>query len=137
MERKIEQQLIQWKNKTHDRKPLLLNGARQVGKTYILREFGSKEFKNVVSPVRSVLPIRMLYSHIQNNNREKLRSCSIPPAKQFFTYNVSGKRFNPASMIYFLSCRVRSLRESISAFNAMRSSSASSSAATSTSYSSP
>lgn len=48
MERKIEQQLIQWKNKTHDRKPLLLNGARQVGKTYILREFGSKEFKNVV-----------------------------------------------------------------------------------------
>lgn len=48
VERKIEQQLIQWKNKTHDRKPLLLNGARQVGKTYILREFGSKEFKNVV-----------------------------------------------------------------------------------------
>ena len=48
MERKIEQQLIQWKNKTHDRKPLLLNGARQVGKTYILREFGSKEFKNIV-----------------------------------------------------------------------------------------
>lgn len=48
MERKIEQQLIQWKNKTHDRKPLLLNGARQVGKTYILRKFGSKEFKNVV-----------------------------------------------------------------------------------------
>lgn len=28
--------------------PLLLNGARQVGKTYILREFGTKEFKNVV-----------------------------------------------------------------------------------------
>lgn len=28
--------------------PLLLNGARQVGKTYILREFGAKEFKNVV-----------------------------------------------------------------------------------------
>ena len=48
VERKIEQQLIQWKNKTHDRKPLLLNGARQVGKTYILREFGSKEFKNVI-----------------------------------------------------------------------------------------
>ena len=48
MERKIEQQLMAWKNKTLDRKPLLLNGARQVGKTYILREFGDAEFKNVV-----------------------------------------------------------------------------------------
>lgn len=48
MERKIEEQLYSWKNKGKDRKPLILNGARQVGKTYILREFGAKEFKNVV-----------------------------------------------------------------------------------------
>ena len=48
MRRKIEQKLIAWKNKGSARMPLLLNGARQVGKTYILREFGAKEFKNVV-----------------------------------------------------------------------------------------
>lgn len=48
MRRKIEQKLIAWKNKGSARMPLLLNGARQVGKTYILREFGTKEFKNVV-----------------------------------------------------------------------------------------
>lgn len=48
MRRKIEQKLIEWKNKGSARMPLLLNGARQVGKTYILREFGTKEFKNVV-----------------------------------------------------------------------------------------
>ncbi|MDD6036820.1 MAG: AAA family ATPase [Lachnospiraceae bacterium] len=47
MKRSIEEKLLEWKNK-RDRKPLILNGARQVGKTYILREFGSSYYKNVV-----------------------------------------------------------------------------------------
>ncbi len=38
--------LIAWKGKPH-RKPLILNGARQVGKTWLLREFGRTQFKNV------------------------------------------------------------------------------------------
>ena len=45
MYRKIWKELIAWK-KSQGRKPLILNGARQVGKTYILKEFGAKEFKN-------------------------------------------------------------------------------------------
>lgn len=48
MKRKIEEQLLAWKNKTADRLPLIVNGARQVGKTYILRKFGEEQFKNVV-----------------------------------------------------------------------------------------
>ena len=48
MERKIEEQLLAWKNKTDDRLPLIVNGARQVGKTYILRKFGEEQFRNVV-----------------------------------------------------------------------------------------
>lgn len=48
MKRKIESKLREWKNQTEDRKPLLINGARQVGKTYILRKFGEEEFKRVV-----------------------------------------------------------------------------------------
>ncbi len=48
MKRKIESSLLAWKDKLTDRKPLLINGARQVGKTYILRDFGSKHFSNVV-----------------------------------------------------------------------------------------
>lgn len=48
MKRKIESKLLAWKNKSADRMPLILNGARQVGKTYILREFGDKYYKNVV-----------------------------------------------------------------------------------------
>ena len=40
MKRKIEAQLLAWKNQATDRLPLIVNGARQVGKTYILRKFG-------------------------------------------------------------------------------------------------
>ena len=46
MERNILAQLIDWQNKTN-RKPLILNGARQVGKTYILKEFGRTQYKNI------------------------------------------------------------------------------------------
>ncbi|MBR3981341.1 MAG: ATP-binding protein [Bacteroidales bacterium] len=44
MERLVLQQLIKWKN-SKDRKPLILNGARQVGKTWLLREFAKREYK--------------------------------------------------------------------------------------------
>lgn len=46
MERFIMNDLIAWKNRS-DRKPLVLLGARQVGKTYILKEFGRREYENV------------------------------------------------------------------------------------------
>lgn len=46
MYRNIIKQLEEWKNKKH-RKPLILAGARQVGKTYILKEFGKSSFSNV------------------------------------------------------------------------------------------
>lgn len=48
MKRKIEAQLLSWKNKGAERMPLIVNGARQVGKTYTLRQFGEAHFKNVV-----------------------------------------------------------------------------------------
>ena len=46
MERSIYNKLVEWKNKK-DHKPLILNGARQVGKTYILQEFGKREYKKL------------------------------------------------------------------------------------------
>ncbi len=48
MYRKIEKKLLEWKNETN-RKPLLITGARQTGKTYIMREFGRKNFESVIS----------------------------------------------------------------------------------------
>lgn len=46
MERYIMQQLIAWKNK-ENRKPLILKGARQVGKTWLMKEFGRTQFEKV------------------------------------------------------------------------------------------
>lgn len=48
MKRKIESQLQRWKEDRAGRMPLIVNGARQVGKTYVLRKFGEEYFKNVV-----------------------------------------------------------------------------------------
>lgn len=47
MERKIESRLILWK-KRRNRKPLIVQGARQVGKTYSIAEFGRKHFANML-----------------------------------------------------------------------------------------
>ena len=44
MKRIALQELIEWKNRT-GRKPLVLNGARQVGKTWLLREFARNYYK--------------------------------------------------------------------------------------------
>src|SRR5690606_35652326 len=46
MKRDIYKTLLKWKESS-DRQPLILQGARQVGKTWILKAFGSQEFKNV------------------------------------------------------------------------------------------
>lgn len=47
MEREIIKKLIEWKN-SKARKPLIVHGARQVGKTYIIKEFGKKYYENVI-----------------------------------------------------------------------------------------
>ncbi len=44
MERYAMRQLLKWKAKKN-RKPLILKGARQVGKTWLMKEFGKKHFK--------------------------------------------------------------------------------------------
>lgn len=47
MKRKLYNALIDWKNDP-ERKPLVLEGARQVGKTWLLKEFGKNEYQNLV-----------------------------------------------------------------------------------------
>jgi predicted AAA+ superfamily ATPase len=47
MERALYQKLLQWKE-SDLRKPLVLRGARQVGKTYILTEFAKQEYQDYV-----------------------------------------------------------------------------------------
>ena len=47
MRRNIYEKLIRWKESTK-RKPLIVDGARQVGKTWIITEFGKNEFDNLL-----------------------------------------------------------------------------------------
>ena len=46
MERKMLSHLLKWKEKKN-RKPLLVTGVRQCGKTYIIKEFGKEEFDDI------------------------------------------------------------------------------------------
>ena len=46
MKRLAYNELLEWKSKA-DRKPLIMNGARQVGKTWLLKEFGANEYSNI------------------------------------------------------------------------------------------
>ena len=46
MKRYAMQQLVEWKNRLN-RKPLILKGARQVGKTWLMKEFGRQHFAKV------------------------------------------------------------------------------------------
>ena len=59
MERQLINDLLVWKDK-HNRKPLIIQGARQVGKTWIMKEFGKRCFKNTV------------YINFDNNPRMKI-----------------------------------------------------------------
>jgi uncharacterized protein len=47
MKRILYQNLLEWKS-SQRRKPLLLQGARQVGKTWLINEFGKQEYKHFV-----------------------------------------------------------------------------------------
>ena len=48
MKRDIEKILNQWKYESN-RMPLMIRGARQVGKSYTITEFGKREFENLVT----------------------------------------------------------------------------------------
>ena len=48
MYRYVDDYLAQWKESKY-RKPLVIQGARQVGKTYAILEFGHKHYDNVAS----------------------------------------------------------------------------------------
>lgn len=47
MKRKIYKRMLDWKS-ISNRKPLILRGARQVGKTWLMKEFGKNEYTNMI-----------------------------------------------------------------------------------------
>lgn len=62
MERLILQQLTEWKNR-EGRKPLIINGARQVGKTWALREFAKREYAKELGAMVKTEPKQVLINN--------------------------------------------------------------------------
>lgn len=78
MERLITQKLHNWKNSSN-RKPLIIYGARQIGKTYPVLDFGKKEYSNV------------LYCNFENDNE----------LSQIFSQNLNYERIIKSLEAYF------------------------------------
>ncbi|NVO03511.1 MAG: ATP-binding protein [Bacteroidetes bacterium] len=69
MERQQFQKLINWKN-SKDRKPLIIRGARQVGKTWLMQEFGKREYmQTVYINFESSKSLRSLFENDYNIQR--------------------------------------------------------------------
>jgi len=61
MKRKAEKKLLIWKD-SPSRKPLLVTGARQVGKTWLMKKFGSNSFENMLYVnFEKEIPLRTLF----------------------------------------------------------------------------
>ncbi|MBM3701973.1 MAG: hypothetical protein FJW63_03090 [Actinobacteria bacterium] len=69
MKRDIEKKLYDWKNSAR-RKPLILQGARQVGKTYTLKEFMTTMFSSMKKSreISFKCIVKVLMSSCKDNN---------------------------------------------------------------------
>ncbi len=91
MIRSIYTRLLDWK-KSAARKPLMLYGARQVGKTYILKEFGRNEFENMVYINCYMNPaVKALFSEDKNVERILVGLSAL-----------SGEEIKPGKTLVFL-----------------------------------
>ncbi|MCL2651741.1 MAG: ATP-binding protein [Candidatus Azobacteroides sp.] len=107
MKRKILDSLVEWKN-SDERKPLILNGARQVGKTYILEEFGKEYFENVVylnmeieaaiaNFIEKELSPKKIIQFIESTKRQEI----IPGKTLLFFDEIQARERTLTSLKYF------------------------------------
>lgn len=86
------EKLIEWKNST-TRKPLVLKGARQVGKTWLMKEFGNKYYKNFVyCNFDEEKELKSIFENNKNPNRiiellSMLFNSKIEPQKSLIIFD--------------------------------------------------
>lgn len=100
--RKIEEKLIEWKNSA-PRKPLILRGARQVGKTFTLLKFGERNFEQTAYFNFDEQPeLSQIFRNTKDVNRI-LRNLSL----------VFGKEINPGATLIIFD-EIQECREALS-----------------------
>ena len=60
LRRKAYDKLVEWKNKS-DKQSLIVDGARQVGKTFIIREFAKTNYKNFYKILVFLIIINIIF----------------------------------------------------------------------------
>ncbi|HNW51531.1 MAG TPA: AAA family ATPase, partial [Prolixibacteraceae bacterium] len=90
MKRKIESELLVWKEKAN-KMPLIISGARQVGKTYSVLSFGNANYRNVAYfNFESNHEVQKIFN-IDLNPRRILRELSV----------IAGNQILPADTLIF------------------------------------
>jgi len=83
MKRKMSNYLMWWKNLGSEKMPLLLYGARQIGKTHLLREFGATNYKNAVY---LNFETETILTHLFNDSIDPKKL--IPKIEQYFSTQI-------------------------------------------------
>ena len=82
LEREIIQDLVEWKNRKHH--PLVVRGLRQIGKTFIVKEFGKANYENVIYlDLRSNKEVHKAFEQDFDVNQMILSITSIVPNVRF------------------------------------------------------
>ena len=91
LERKIEQELKRFKG-SDDRKALLVTGARQVGKTYTIREFGRRTYPSFVE-----------INFLENKAAQSLFENALDSSDLLLRLSaIAGESFVPGETLIFL-----------------------------------
>lgn len=104
MKREIESTLIEWKSQT-THKPLIIRGARQVGKSHIIEQFGQEHFENIVTVNLDLFPE---YKECFNSLDPKINLPQIEAR--------SNSRIIPGKTLLFID----EIQESVQAIKALR-----------------
>ncbi|MDO4616933.1 MAG: AAA family ATPase [Lachnospiraceae bacterium] len=88
MERLLMDDLLKWKNRNR-KKPLIIHGARQVGKTWLMKEFGKRYYKKTV------------YINFENNERmQMLFEGNLEPRRLIEALQIeSGMQIDPENSL--------------------------------------
>lgn len=92
LKRKAYQKLLEWK-KMHVHKCLIIKGARQVGKTYLVREFGRREYESFIE-----------INFIQNPSLKDIFSGDLDATSIYkrISLNMQGVKLIPGKTLIFL-----------------------------------